>query len=195
MTTTEQRLADALRTIDEHCQTGLNSSVYSHWSAALEDAMRVSREALAAYDAQRAATWTEDDDSVATSEGWLVSRTSDGFHEIQKVDDADVFTEDTQAIAHVYWMAGTGSEVHKRAIAYTLRDGNEWTYTQASIASRAKRCEHIRMCVNAHDTLVSALRTILADKGSASFNDDLEAYDAAIQTASDALAQAGVNHA
>lgn len=54
MTTTEQRLADALRTIDEHCQTGLNSSVYSHWSAALEDAMRVSREAIAAYDAQQA---------------------------------------------------------------------------------------------------------------------------------------------
>lgn len=54
MTTTEQRLADALRTIDEHCQTGLNSSVYSNWSAALEDVMRASRDALAAYDAQQA---------------------------------------------------------------------------------------------------------------------------------------------
>lgn len=54
MKTVTEQLADALRTIDEHCQTGLNSSVYSHWSAALEDAMRVSREALAAYDAQRA---------------------------------------------------------------------------------------------------------------------------------------------
>lgn len=63
------------------------------------------------------------------------------------------------------------------------------------IAEFPKNSEHaarIVACVNAHDTLVSALRTILADKGSASFNDDLEAYDAAIQTASDALAQAGV---
>lgn len=54
MKTITDKLADALRTIDEHCQAGLNSSVYSHWSAALEDAMRVSREALAAYDAQQA---------------------------------------------------------------------------------------------------------------------------------------------
>ena len=54
MKTITEQLADALRTIDEQCQAGLNSSVYSHWSAALEDAMRVSREALAAYDAQQA---------------------------------------------------------------------------------------------------------------------------------------------
>lgn len=59
MTTTEQRLADALRTIDEYCQTGLNSSVYSHWSAALEDVMRISREAIAAYDAQASRLPTE----------------------------------------------------------------------------------------------------------------------------------------
>lgn len=51
MKTITDKLADALRTIDEHCQTGLNSSVYSHWCAALEDSMRVSREAIAAYDA------------------------------------------------------------------------------------------------------------------------------------------------
>lgn len=51
MNTITDKLADALRTIDEHCQTGLNSSVYSHWSAALEDVMRISRDALAAYDA------------------------------------------------------------------------------------------------------------------------------------------------
>ena len=54
MKTITEQLADALRTIDEHCQTGLNSSVYSNWSAALEDVMRASREALAAYDAQQA---------------------------------------------------------------------------------------------------------------------------------------------
>ena len=54
MKTITEQLADALRTIDEHCQTGLNSSVYSNWSAALEDVMRASRDALAAYDAQQA---------------------------------------------------------------------------------------------------------------------------------------------
>ena len=54
MKTITEQLADALRTIDEHCQTGLNSSVYSNWSAALEDVMRASREAIAAYDAQQA---------------------------------------------------------------------------------------------------------------------------------------------
>jgi len=50
----EKKLADALRGIDETCQTGLNSSVYSHWSAALEDSMTQARAALAEYDAQPA---------------------------------------------------------------------------------------------------------------------------------------------
>lgn len=36
--------------------------------------------------------------------------------------------------------------------------------------------------------LADALRTIVADKGSAAFNDDLEAYDAAVQVAREALA-------
>lgn len=46
----------------------------------------------------------------------------------------------------------------------------------------------IVQCVNAHDGLVSALRTIVNDKGSAAFNDDLEAYDAAVEVARNALA-------
>lgn len=189
MTTTEQRLSDALRA----CQRVLDDKGGTNaadWIKAEKDA----RDALAAYDAQQAVAWTADDDSVATSEGWLVSHTSGGFHEIQKVDDADVFTEDTQAIAHVYWMAGTGSEVHKRAIAYTLRDGNEWTYTQASIASRAKRCEHVRMCVNAHDALVSALRTALDDLQTISDAED-GGHGFTCNAIIAALAAAGVHHA
>lgn len=72
MKTITEQLADALRTIDEHCQTGLNSSVYSHWSAALEDVMRVSREAIAAYDAKQAQAplWTvfiRDEDNTGTT--------------------------------------------------------------------------------------------------------------------------------
>lgn len=54
----EKKLADALRGIDETCQTGLNSSVYSHWSAALEDSMTQARAALAEYDAQPATSAT-----------------------------------------------------------------------------------------------------------------------------------------
>ena len=142
MKTITEQLADALRTIDEHCQTGLNSSVYSNWSAALEDVMRASREALAAYDAQ-------------------------------------------QAQAH-----------DVAAGAWSANAGSVWDHTGKWIADcNREHAARIVQCVNAHDALVSALRTILADKGSASFNHDLEAYDAAIQTASDALAQAGVNHA
>jgi hypothetical protein len=159
MTTITQQLADALRALlpyaeneiieiheladdgDEHAQEEREAA-----SAARE----VASQALAAYDAQQA--WSEQDADAAASEGWIVSRTSDGFDEIQKADDADVFTEDAQAIAHVYWMAGTGSDLHKRAIAHTLRDGNAWTYTQASIAEFPKNSEHaarIVQCVNA----------------------------------------------
>ena len=80
--------------------------------------------------------------------------------------------------------------------AWSANAGSVWDHTGKWIADcNREHAARIVQCVNAHDALVSALRTILADKGSASFNDDLEAYDAAIQTASDALAQAGVNHA
>ena len=80
--------------------------------------------------------------------------------------------------------------------AWSANAGSVWDHTGKWVADcNREHAARIVQCVNAHDALVSALRTILADKGSASFNDDLEAYDAAIQTASDALAQAGVNHA
>ena len=80
--------------------------------------------------------------------------------------------------------------------AWSANAGSVWDHTGKWIADcNREHAARIVQCVNAHDALVSALRTILADKGSASFNHDLEAYDAAIQTASDALAQAGVNHA
>ena len=80
--------------------------------------------------------------------------------------------------------------------AWSANAGSVWDHTGKWVADcNREHAARIVQCVNAHDALVSALRTILADKGSASFNHDLEAYDAAIQTASDALAQAGVNHA
>ena len=72
--------------------------------------------------------WTLDDERRANIEGWCVSNSSDGCDEIQRLDEAEVFHEDGAAIAHVYWMAGTGSVLHKKAILYTLRDGNVWEY-------------------------------------------------------------------
>ena len=129
MTTTEQRMADALRFIAQ-----------GHYTA--EGCQERARQALAAYDAQ-------------------------------------------QAQAH-----------DVAAGAWSANAGSVWDHTGKWVADcNREHAARIVQCVNAHDALVSALRTILADKGSASFNHDLEAYDAAIQTASDALAQAGVNHA
>ena len=87
------------------------------------------REAAAALEAAVSdVVWTPADDAAAAAAGWVVSNTSDGFDEIQRLDEAEVFHEDAAAIAHVYWMAGTGSELHRRAILYTLRDGNAWAY-------------------------------------------------------------------
>lgn len=188
MTTTEQRLAEALReaaaALDSCAQRG------SIQASALDAAI----EAIAAYDAQQAPAWSEEGATTASAEGWCVSDTSDGFAEIQRIDETEVFGEDAQAIAHVYWMAGTGSEIHKRAIAYTLRDGNAWPYTQASIDARAKRSAHIRLCVNAHDGLVSALRTA---REAASYQESGEIELPGIgeewmTAAHDALAAAGV---
>lgn len=75
--------------------------------------------------------WSADDEAAANAEGWCVSRTSDGFDEIQKLDDAARFTGDSAAIAHVYWMVGTGSDLHRRALLFTLRAGNRWPYNPA----------------------------------------------------------------
>jgi hypothetical protein len=41
-----ERLRGALRGIDEHCQTGLNSEHPHHWEAALQDVMDTARAAL-----------------------------------------------------------------------------------------------------------------------------------------------------
>lgn len=193
MNTITEQLADALRLV-------------SAGNTDYENLQEIARNALAAYDAQQA--WSEQDASAASVEGWCVSDTSDGFAEIQRIDETEVFGEDAQAIAHVYWMAGTGSDVHKRAITYTLRDGNTWTYTQASIAARAERSAHIRLCVNAHDALVSALQGVmpyaenevsaildLADDGDEHADEECEAATSTLEAARAALEAAGVPNA
>jgi hypothetical protein len=70
------------------------------------------------------ALWSAHDEAAANAEGWCVSNSSDGFDEIQRLDDAGKFREDAAAIAHVYWRARTGSDLHRRAVLYTLRDDN-----------------------------------------------------------------------
>lgn len=76
-------------------------------------------------------TWSRADADAAEAEGWCVSTTGSGYDEIQRLDEMERFPSDVDAISHVYWMAGTGgSDLHRRAILYTLRDGNRWPYDQ-----------------------------------------------------------------
>ena len=80
----------------------------------------------------KAEDWTHADEAAANTEGWCVSNSSDGCVEIQRLDEAEVFSEDGAAIAHVYWSAGAGSALHQKALAVTLRGSNRWTYTLAA---------------------------------------------------------------
>lgn len=74
------------------------------------------------------ADWTLQDEAAAMRDGWYISHSPEGCDEIVRHDDAEIFLSDAEAIAHVYWKAGTGSDLHRRAIAYTLREGNSWDY-------------------------------------------------------------------
>lgn len=169
--TITQQLADALRAILPFAERDVGELAYLACDDDSEDEamdanadVERAREALAAYDAQQAVPPTCNPIAPGETIGETVDRL---------LGMADQFLED--------WRESVDDD--------TARDSDlderekEWEAVRPLILQR----------VNAHDTLVSALRTILADKGSASFNDDLEAYDAAIQTASDALAQAGVS--
>ena len=53
MKTITEKLAEALRTVDEYCQAGLNSEQPNHWESALQDAMQAARATLAEYEATR----------------------------------------------------------------------------------------------------------------------------------------------
>jgi len=68
--------------------------------------------------------WTQHDDAAALREGWLISNSSEGLDEIQRHDEDESFHSDAEAIAYVYWRAQEGSELHRRAMAYTLREDN-----------------------------------------------------------------------
>lgn len=152
-----------MKTITEQLADALRDAILCVGIDQHPETFKCARDALAAYDAQQAVPPTCGPIAPGETIGETVDRV---------LCMGDQFLED--------WRESVDDD--------TARDSDleereqEWGVVRPLILQR----------VNAHDTLVSALRTILADKGSASFNDDLEAYDAAIQTASDALAQAGV---
>jgi len=114
---TQNKLADALRALVASVEfTPLGAGPLHHLGAA--------RAALAEHDETPAPAWTADDEVAANAEGWCVSNCIDGGDEIQRLDEAERFSEDVSAIAWVYWNATAGSALHRKALAYTLRDDN-----------------------------------------------------------------------
>lgn len=71
-----------------------------------------------------ALTWTHEDCALANAEGWCISNDADGGEEIQRLDEVEAFDGDPAAVAWVYWKATAGSALHRKAILYTLREGN-----------------------------------------------------------------------
>lgn len=67
--------------------------------------------------------WTDADERAANREGWLISNSSEGWMEVQKVDDCPLFATDAEAIAFVYRRAVEGSSLHARALAFTVPNG------------------------------------------------------------------------
>lgn len=70
------------------------------------------------------AVWSAADSLSAQAEGWDVFHVDDLYYDIHKCDDAEIFAEDPLAVWHVYTMATAGSALHRRALAFVLRDDN-----------------------------------------------------------------------
>ena len=69
--------------------------------------------------------WTNTDEATARAEGWTVSASSEAMYpnesrEIMRFDGSTKFNNDGEAVAHVYWKALEGSELHRRALILTL---------------------------------------------------------------------------
>jgi predicted RNA-binding Zn-ribbon protein involved in translation (DUF1610 family) len=63
------------------------------------------------------ATPNPTDEEIAHSEGWGLFEASNGEEQIQRDDEADVFSNDDEARAYVRRRAQSGSAAHKRALA------------------------------------------------------------------------------
>lgn len=72
--------------------------------------------------------WRPDDVDLAQHEGWDIFETGGGSHpdfEIERVDDDELFADDTAAAAHVVTRAAAGSATHLRAVAFLAVVGPE----------------------------------------------------------------------
>lgn len=166
MTTTEQRLADALRAIlpfaerdvGELADLACDDDSEDEAMAANADVERA-REALAAYDARQVAAPS---DGTYTDGPWRMD--SDGMTILPPSSDAG-------------------------GIICRMNVGRDWLRPEAK--GNAAR---IVQCVNAHDVLVAALQAcqrVLDDNGGTTPQQWIDAEAAA----RDALAAAGVRHA
>lgn len=61
--------------------------------------------------------WTSADAEVSLREGWTVFNLDEGRPAIQREDEAAIFENDEEAIAHVRRCASAGSDLHRRALA------------------------------------------------------------------------------
>ena len=68
--------------------------------------------------------WTQTDSMLATMEGWDVFHVNSDQYEIQRIDELDVFHEDSTAVFFVYDKALTGSELHRKALQVVLDPSN-----------------------------------------------------------------------
>jgi len=57
---------------------------------------------------------------AADNEGWAIFETNVGL-QIERCDDADVFADADEAVAHVKKLAEEGSDIHKRALLINAR--------------------------------------------------------------------------
>lgn len=69
-------------------------------------------------------TWELRDSALAALEGWDVFHVNSDQFEIQRCDEADIFTEDPIALFHVYDKALRGSELHRKALLFVLDESN-----------------------------------------------------------------------
>lgn len=70
--------------------------------------------------------WTEEDYNDAAEQGWIIAHTYGGDWEglqIERLDEAEEFASDREAIIHVTHNADAGCRLARKAIAYIHQEG------------------------------------------------------------------------
>ena len=65
------------------------------------------------------ATWTPEDSLNASKEGWNLFE-CEGSFDFQREDEDSIFASDAEALAWVFAMATSGSDLHYRAMTFLL---------------------------------------------------------------------------